>query len=161
MQPRLSGVLTNPNVIPFCLSPLSVKTLAFTLYLFKTAQGAVMLYFIPLAFNAMLAKNRRISYCIKSSIMACDWIFNEGGSVWLHCQWDAASHFVMQSCFHEIKFWVTHRIHSNIVIVYLHCTKQYLRLPNHIANNVDNSTWCWEWAIDFRKSLKNIHCVKT
>lgn len=81
MQPRLNRVLLNPKVIPFCLNIQSVKALAFTQCLSKIAQGAVKPYFIPLAFNTLLAKNRWISYCIKSSIMACDCVFNEGGSV--------------------------------------------------------------------------------
>lgn len=76
MQPGVSRVLMNPNATPLCLCE---NALAFTLCLSKIAQGAVVPYFIPLAFNVTLAKNRWISYCIKSSIMACDCVFNEGG----------------------------------------------------------------------------------
>lgn len=61
MQLRLNRALVIPNVIPFSLNMPSVKTLTFTVCLSEIAEGAVMPYFIPLAFNTVLAKNRWIS----------------------------------------------------------------------------------------------------
>lgn len=61
MQPRLNRALVIPNVIHFSLNMPSMKTLTFTVYLSEIAEEAVMPYFIPLAFNMVLAKNRWIS----------------------------------------------------------------------------------------------------
>lgn len=54
----------------------------------------------------------------------------------------AASRPVVQPCPRAIGTGVAQWVLSDIVIVYLHCTKQYLRLPNRIADNLHNSTGC-------------------
>lgn len=73
--------------------------------------------------------------------------------MWLYFQWrrqyvtvlsmGVLPHTLLCSpAFMKSKSGLTHLTHSNIVIVQLHCTEQYF--PNHITNNLDNSTWCWE-----------------